>query len=230
MVHYSNGNSFEFSKKWSLLINTEKGKEEKVSGLMNLSPIEVYITQNLIKELEKIQDMNQTVITYFKQGYIDYGKCDMWSQSKISRSNIISVKQHPIISIIQKCKAFKFPQYPVTLKCESTSMSMFLCDSSLEPVLASRLKLAGNLKQFYKNPEFDGNVKIEAVIRNRNLNKWEHLFNCDGTSSNVANIKVNVGLVDLKSVIENLEEIPFSNKGENFMMLKMLRIMFRKEY
>ena len=228
MVHYSNGNSFEFSNKWSILLTREKEKEEKVTGLLNVSPIDIHITQNLLKEFEKIQNLNQTVKTYFKQDCTDYGIFDMWTQSKISKTNVVSVKQHPIITILQKSKFFKFPQHPVTLKCESTSMSLYLCDINLQPVLVTRMKLFGNLKQFYKNPEFEGNINVEAVIRNRNLNRWEHLFNCDGTSSNSVNMKVNVGLVDSESVMDNLEEIPFSNKGKSRTIIRL--ISYKNDY
>ena len=208
--HYISGKSISVFNKWNILLMKEKKDGNRKDGKLNISPIELYAGNTLFQEIVNIQKNIQSAKMLFQPDCLEQSTEDMWTQKKINKYMSDKCKSPPLVDILKRMKIFSIGHEPVCVQCEIPSLSMFLNSFDNQPILVTRIKISGTFQNISKNPEFNGNAAFESIYKNQDLNRWDHIFHSDAKNRNVANISINLGVVDVNSVEENLDEIPFT--------------------
>ena len=131
---------------------------------------------------------------------------DIWSQSKlVKRHQGKSLKHHPLIKFIKKLRNNNMIE---KLHLQPAMLTLLLHDHLNQEFLAARVKISGLLRQLYQNREFHGEASVQVIVRNNDINRWEHLITSD-SNKNKLNLSLSMALVDMNFIEDNVTEIPY---------------------
>ena len=212
-AHYYKGNIFEVSKQCSLLINIEKNVTAKVDGLMNVSPTNIALNPLVVYELSQLVNLVNSFNIETDMMHSPDSSLELWTQTKLNAARTYNAPKNPVTDNLNNLSLLRLPKVPVNMKIEFPMISMVYSNLNNERLLATKIKMTGDLKKFQDSCEFQGNAKVDCVVKNTSLNRWQHLYHANGTNNGCTDISINAGFLDCASVLENLEEVPLVSKG-----------------
>ena len=221
--HYSNGNYFYVTNKWSALCNFDRKVAGQFSGKINVSPLEIHINTSLLKEVQKGQRHLSSIEELFQ--HKEYTSCtqELWSQNKMYHLSSNNLNKHHILDTLKSNHLFKFLQNIGQLATEAPSITIFYHKNLNGPNIGARLKVTGQWSNYLKNPEFDGAAYFECVVKDEELSRWQHLFNTNYSNSSCTKFAIGLRKTDDLSIDADLDEIPLTPNSKLHKILLVKR-------
>lgn len=200
LTHYTNGEYFHITKDLNVLFNHENEKDGKRTGSLILNSTNLHLNNAVMREFRMIGEIPKKAEENIQEKD-DNG--EIWTQTKIIRKNNRKPKKYCFIFSHKN----KYHQGPKTLRIEPTTSTIIIHNSNNHSVLATRIKISGELRQLHQNKEFNGNASFQTIVRNYDINKWEYLLTSD-SNKNTIDACLSMGLLDNKFIEDNLNEVP----------------------
>ena len=211
--HYYNGLTFHVWNKASLLINCQS-QDEKMTGLVNVTPTELHFNRRVCQELRKISNLKESFVDFEDPVWEE--PRELWTQRKIKRDGGQSHRTHPLRDIITRTIwSSQRKSLGVNLQLDQTEVRVLFDDQHNQPMIASKLKLSGKFRKQNSSCECEGSASLESIIFNQQINRWEHLLQAKEANGNSVNIHFFAGSLDLTSGASSdvLDDIPFHPEG-----------------
>ena len=223
LTHYINGEFSDISRKICFILKLGKTRPEKATtcDTLTVSAMAIHLRPRLTTEVGNILSVMEDIQSLLTSPDITdlTRSSDMWSQTKMVRNPSSDwSKNNPMKGLWRRLESGWLDS--VDLKCDLPSVSFFLYNEDNDHVLAMRMKSSGMLKTFQKVPQYHGALAVEAVVKDTKINRWQHLFHTDYSNRNIANVDVCLGLVDVDSLVENLDDVPLTNDSTFLFIVK----------
>ena len=214
LTHYINGEFSEISRKICIILKMGKSKDDQatVNNTLTVSAMVVHLRPKLTTEIVHILSLIEDIKSLLTSPDLTdlTRNPDMWSQTKLTRNPMSDwSKNNPMMGLWKRIDRSWLDS--MDLKCDLPSVSFFLYNDDHDHILATRMKSSGMIKTFQKSPQYQGALAVEAVIKDTKINRWQHLFHTNHKNRNIANVNVSFGLIDVDSLMENLDEVPLIN-------------------
>ena len=214
LTHYVNGEFSEVSRKICIILKMGKSKENQATATdtLTVSAMTIHLRPRLIAELVLILSLIEDIKSLLTSPDLaDLTRNpDMWSQTKLTRNSMSDwSNNNPLMGLWRRIDRSWLDS--LDLKCDLPSVSFFLYNDDHDHILAIRMKSSGMIKTFQKIPQYKGALAVEAVVKDTKINRWQHLFHTNHKNRNIANVDVSFGLLDVDSLLENLDEVPLNN-------------------
>ena len=232
LTHYVNGEFSDISRKMCFILKPGKTTHEQATptDTLTVSAVAIHLRPRLTTEVANMLGVTEDIKSLLTSPDIaDLTRnSDMWSQMKMVRNPSSDwSKNNPMMGLWRRLDSGWMNS--VNLKCDLPSVSFYFYNEDNEHVLAMRMKSSGMFKTFQKIPQYGGALAVEAVVKDTKINRWQHLFHTDYKNRNIANVDVCLGLLDVDSLVENLDEVPLT-KDRRFLFTvkcKLFSIFFQ---